>query len=421
MKKQAKTGNILQQNLTFPEKNKILESLKTQIGSKKKVIVAISWGSDSMLTAVLVQNFFIMDKYDTKNLYFVHFNHKIRPESDQEEQFIRNYFKGTNLICIHRHSSLVTRNNTEWDLRTRRYSELKKLVKKYKVSHVILGHNLSDRIESTFLNLLRGAGIKGFTSMQFSKSHHLLSWTKVLRPLINMPKSEIENICKKNHIPYVTDASNYDDTTSLRNKLRNKILPSLYALSKNQKGRETFEQSMLNIYEEIGKTKKKSPSEGDLGGLKSIKQSPYRKAKFAYQRDIPKKWITTENIISLLNQLWIYNNVSSAFLNTLLTFLQTSNSGYKYFQGTYFFVAHGKIYIIQAPTNFWKKIISQSHPNLPISIKSPNLLRYPQPWDRYKGKTRNQYCITQKIPLFRRNFVAVLETDGKINKILKPM
>ncbi|NCO97781.1 hypothetical protein GW864_01180 [bacterium] len=104
-----------------------------------------------------------------------------------------------------------------------------------------------------------------------------------------MPKSEIENICKKNHIPYVTDASNYDDTTSLRNKLRNKILPSLYALSKNQKGRETFEQSMLNIYEEIGKTKKKSPSEGDLGGLKSIKQSPYRKAKFAYQRDIPKK------------------------------------------------------------------------------------------------------------------------------------
>jgi len=42
MKKQAKTGNILQQNLTFPEKNKILESLKTQIGSKKKVIVAIS-------------------------------------------------------------------------------------------------------------------------------------------------------------------------------------------------------------------------------------------------------------------------------------------------------------------------------------------------------------------------------------------
>jgi hypothetical protein len=42
MKKQAKTGNILQQTVSFPGKNKILESLKIQIGSKEKVIVAIS-------------------------------------------------------------------------------------------------------------------------------------------------------------------------------------------------------------------------------------------------------------------------------------------------------------------------------------------------------------------------------------------
>jgi len=76
---------------------------------------------------------------------------------------------------------------------------------------------------------------------------------KVIRPLIDISKSDIENICKKNHIPYVTDASNYDDTTSLRNKLRNKVLPALYAISKSNKSRETFEKSMLNIYKEIEK------------------------------------------------------------------------------------------------------------------------------------------------------------------------
>ena len=155
MKKQEKTGHISQHNPDFPEKNKILEALKIQIGSKEKVIVAISWGSDSMLTAILVQNFFVAHKYSVKNLYFVHFNHKIRKESEQEEQFIRKYFKGTNLICISRKKSKEA--NTESNLRNRRYAELKK----YKAHKIILGHNLSDRIESTFLNLLRGAGNKG--------------------------------------------------------------------------------------------------------------------------------------------------------------------------------------------------------------------------------------------------------------------
>lgn len=405
MKKQAKTGNILQQNPTFPEKSKILETLKTQVGSKDKVIVAISWGSDSMLTAVLLQNFFIINKYNTKNLSFLHFNHKIRPESEQEEQFIKKYFKGTNVLCISRKKSKEA--NTESHLRNRRYAELKK----QKADFVVLGHNLSDRIESTFLNLLRGAGLKGFSSMQLSESHHLLPGSKVLRPLIDLPKSAIEHICKKNHIPYVTDASNYDDTTSLRNKLRNKILPSLYTLSKNQKGKETFEQSMLNIYEEI----KKWSHDIHPAILVPIKQSPYRKAKFAYQRDIPKKGIMTENIVSLLKQLWIYNNVSTALLNELMKFFTTAENGYKYFQGTYFFIAHGKIYIIQAPKNFRETYIKKTEKIWKETY------RYPRANDRYKGKTRNQYCITQKIPLFRRNFVAVLEKDGKIIKVIKPI
>ena len=228
-----------------------------------------------------------------------------------------------------------------------------------------------------------------------------------------MPKSEIENICKKNHIPYVTDTSNYDDTTSLRNKLRNKILPSLYALSKNQKGKETFEQSMLNIYKEIEKLTDNTKSK--IQNLKSIKQSPYRKAKFAYQRDIPLKWITTENIIDLLNQLGIYNNISTALLNELSKFFTTADNGYKYFQGTYFFLAHGKIYIIQAPRNFRETYIKKTEKIW------KEIYRYPRGNDRYKGKTRNQYCITQKIPLFRRNFVAVLEKDWKITKVIKPI
>jgi tRNA(Ile)-lysidine synthase TilS/MesJ len=202
--------------------------------------------------------------------------------------------------------------------------------------------------------------------------------------LINTPKANITQICKKNNIPFVIDTSNADNTTSIRNRLRNQVLPQFYALSKSKASQKTFEQSMLNIYEELQKAVREDsifpvsitnssldtrpaslvprhpsriPISDQSPNLQPISKSPSRKAKFAYQRDTPQKEISIENIISILNQLGICKNISSRFLNDLLIFLQTSHSGYKYFQKTYFFVAHSKIYIIQAPENFRMKYI----------------------------------------------------------------
>ncbi|MDR0608239.1 MAG: hypothetical protein LBG52_08105 [Candidatus Peribacteria bacterium] len=41
-------------------------------------------------------------------------------------------------------------------------------------------------------------------------------------------------------------------------------------------------------------------------------------------------------------------------------------------------------------------------------------LRFPQLGDRFAGKTRNRWCINQKIPLFWRNFIPVAVKDGNI-------
>jgi hypothetical protein len=43
-----------------------------------------------------------------------------------------------------------------------------------------------------------------------------------------------------------------------------------------------------------------------------------------------------------------------------------------------------------------------------------SVLRFPKVWDKFKGKTRNQYCSNQKIPVFWRNFIPVVEKDWKI-------
>lgn len=134
-------------------------------------MVAVSGGSDSILTASLVYNFFLKNKYDLQNLFFIHCNHNIRKGNISDEKFIRAFFEGTQLIIVKRESK---KNHTEAELRKWRYGEFKKQAKKYDSNQLIFGHNLTDRIESTFLNLLRGANLNGLLAMQTQEEHHLL-------------------------------------------------------------------------------------------------------------------------------------------------------------------------------------------------------------------------------------------------------
>ena len=105
-----------------------------------------------------------------------------------------------------------------------------------------------------------------------------------------MTKDEITHICKQNNIPFVTDPTNTDTTTSLRNKLRNKVLPELYKLANRQTATtNSYIESMKNIYEQL----EKNTQQKDII-LKPIHQSPHRNAKFAYQRIIDPNDITNE-------------------------------------------------------------------------------------------------------------------------------
>ena len=134
-----------------------------------------------------------------------------------------------------------------------------------------------------------------------------------------------------------------------------------------------------------------------------------------------------------MKTLNITNNINTPLLNERKKFLQNNESGYKYFNKTYVFKSHGNIYFIWAPKNFWEKTIEKSKTiatlgqvkrynfTLPITKKEQigALLRFAKTTDRYHNKTRNQYCITAKIPVFWRNFMPVLVKEGKIIHVWK--
>ena len=190
--------------------------------------------------------------------------------------------------------------------------------------------------------------------MQAQEKHHLLGGIQVLRPILGISKSEILHICKYNKIPFITDPTNKDTTTSLRNKLRNKVLPTLFKLAHKQTPTtNSYIESMRNIYQQIDE----SLPQKDIN-LIPIHQSPHRNAKFAYQRKISPQDVHKELILQAMKIIGIAHNISTPLLKEWEKFIQENASGHKYIKGTYLFKSHGNIYIIGGPLRFWEKTIS---------------------------------------------------------------
>ena len=116
------------------------------------------------------------------------------------------------------------------------------------------------------------------------------------------------------------------------------------------------------------------------------------------------------------------NNITTPLLKERTNFLQENESGYKYVNKTYLFKSHGNIYLISGPTFFWQKTIASSEKIHKLGESNREggkykiqkkeylgaTLRFPQKGDLYRKKTRNEYCINQKIPIFQRNFIPII-------------
>jgi tRNA(Ile)-lysidine synthase len=107
-----------------------------------------------MIVASQILYFYHKNGLDLNKIHIAHCNHKIRPESEDEAKFMSDFFSG---LDFHLYERKNLKNNDENSLRNRRYSQFSSLQKSTKTSYIFLGHHLNDRVESTFLNLMRGS------------------------------------------------------------------------------------------------------------------------------------------------------------------------------------------------------------------------------------------------------------------------
>lgn len=93
-------------------------------------------------------------------------------------------------------------------------------------SVLVTAHHLQDRAETVLFNLMRGAGVRGLSSMRAMRTLQKENNTVLVRPLLSVDKSEIKHYAKSQRLSWIDDPSNEQIDYS-RNYIRQKILPEL--------------------------------------------------------------------------------------------------------------------------------------------------------------------------------------------------
>ncbi|RKW24761.1 tRNA lysidine(34) synthetase TilS [Candidatus Gracilibacteria bacterium] len=416
---------MLQQLCPFvsssPEIDQLFLELEQIFPYPKKAGVAVSGGSDSMFLSYLLVSFFAKKGRNSDFLYFLHCNHAVRPESEYEAQQLEKLFHGWHFEIIKRQEKA---DPTEENLRNRRYAIFQKKMEEKELEVLFLGHNLTDRIESSLLNMIRGCGIKGFLSMQKMSSHHLLGGKTVVRPLLDLTKQEILSLCTELSIPYFLDKSNFDPDMSLRNLVRNQFLFPLGELKfedkKNGKERENqLFQSRRQIYAALEERNQKSE-------LIPLALNPLLQVKkaFLWQREKVGK-VEKSEIAQLFASLQIH--ISKGELELREKRYADKVQGYREYPGWTVFLSYGDMYFFQAEAKFWEEMLNQERELTKVGIQNfgpfsleikedmlGGILRFPRENDHFRGKTLKKRMINRKIPIFFRNSVPLVEKGGNI-------
>jgi tRNA(Ile)-lysidine synthase len=88
---------------------------------------------------------------------------------------------------------------------------------------VLTAHQLDDRIETFLIQWLRGAGPEGLAAMPAVRA---LESVQIVRPLLDVPRADIERYVALRGLAHVEDPSNVD-VRLLRNAIRRSIVPAL--------------------------------------------------------------------------------------------------------------------------------------------------------------------------------------------------
>lgn len=174
-----------------------------------KYVVAVSGGVDSMVLLDMLR------RQAALELVVAHFDHGIREDSAEDRKLVQAVAEAHGLQFVYEEGKLGP-GVSEAKAREARYRFLRKALKGTDSAAIITAHHQDDVLETAIINILRGTGRKGLTSLG--------NQTDLLRPLLRVPKRDLIAYAKDQGLKWREDSTNRDEAY-LRNYVRQRILP----------------------------------------------------------------------------------------------------------------------------------------------------------------------------------------------------
>ena len=195
------------------------------LASGAAVIAAVSGGADSMALLFLLEE--IREEFSLK-LSAAHIHHGLRgAEADRDEALVRDTCKRLQIPLSTLHADVAleaerTGEGIEECGRRVRYAYLESLDEQ---ALIATAHTLDDQLETFLMHFARGAGLHGLCGIPAKRG-------RIIRPLIDCTREEIEAYCAQRQIPYVIDSTNLSHDY-VRNRVRLEIVPVLRSINPN--------------------------------------------------------------------------------------------------------------------------------------------------------------------------------------------
>ncbi len=191
-----------------------------------RVLVGLSGGPDSV--TLLSALFSLKDKYGV-DIYVAHLDHGFRgEESAADSRFCEELTEkmGLEIICEQIDVPRIAKEkgiSPEEAARFERYDFFKRVCGEKGIKKIAVGHNKDDQAETVIMRLVRGSGMAGLSGMNPLK---VMQGFKIIRPLIEISRREIEEFLKAGKLNCRRDSSNAK-TIFTRNKVRRDLIPYL--------------------------------------------------------------------------------------------------------------------------------------------------------------------------------------------------
>ena len=186
-----------------------------------RLLLAVSGGTDSL---VLLHLFSRLSPEFDLSPHVASLDHGLRgTDGAADAAFVREQADQLGLQVT---LGTAERLRGEADARRARYDFLAATARACGAQYVAVAHHADDQAETVLLNVLRGSGLRGLAAMRLSAPLPGHPQLTLLRPLLHIRRSELQDWCHAQGLAPRQDASNRD-LRLRRNRLRHETLPAL--------------------------------------------------------------------------------------------------------------------------------------------------------------------------------------------------